>query len=82
MFIMLFKFFAVHFFIKIRKLKLRWLPTVSNKYYRIHFNFDLFDYFLFVELVKVKLGNSMFPQLEISETNKFCKFQLFPWHWP
>ena len=27
----------------------------------------------------MKLGNSMFPRLEISESNKFCKFQRFPW---
>ena len=29
---------------------------------------------LFVERVKIKLGNSMFPRLKISETNKFFKF--------
>ena len=45
-----------------------------TKYCRIHFNIDLFDYFLFMERIKMKLGNSMFPRLEISETNKFCKF--------
>ena len=28
----------------------------------------------------MKLGNSMFPRLEISKTNKLCKFCLFPWH--
>ena len=42
-------------------------------------NIDLFDYFLFVEHIKIELGNSMFPRLEISETNKLCEFKLFPW---
>ena len=27
----------------------------------------------------MKLGDSVFPRLKISETNKFCKFKLFPW---
>ena len=27
----------------------------------------------------MKLGHSMFPGLEISKTNKFRKFLLFPW---
>ena len=42
---------------------LRWLPTLS-----------IFDYFLFVERLKMKLGNSMFPRLDISQTNEFCEF--------
>ena len=46
----------------------------QTKYYKIHFNIDLFDYFLFVERIKMKLRNIMFPRLEISETNKFCQF--------
>ena len=53
---------------------LRWLPIFSEtKYYRVHLNIDLLDYFMFMKRRKMKLGNSMFPRLEISETNKFCK---------
>ena len=31
-------------------------------------------YFLFLQRIRIKLGNILFPRLEISETNKFCKF--------
>ena len=50
---------------------LRWLPTVLVKCYRFHSNTD---YFLAVTRMKMKLGYSMFSGLEISKTNKFCKF--------
>ena len=39
----------------------------------------LHDYFLAVLHLKMKLGYSMFAGLEISKTNKFCKFYLFQW---
>ena len=34
-----------------------------TKYYRIHLYIDLFYYFLFVERIKMKLGDSMLPRL-------------------
>ena len=55
----------------ISEFELRLLPTVSNKILKNPHNTDLFDYFLSVERLKMKFGQSMFSRLEISETNKF-----------
>ena len=55
--------------------RLRWLPVVLAKCYRLHSNID---YFLVVIRMNMKLGYSMFSGLKISKTNKFCKFLLFP----